>query len=506
MNKVLTVKELTEIISDVFLNDLNNNFIVKGEVFSVSNKGHIWFTLQDSEEKYTMSGVVWKSIVENKKIELEVGDIIIARGRIKLYGPQNRYNFCVYELNKKETIENQFKKKLKFYEEKGYFNKKNIVDKMNIKKIALITSLEGEAVNDFKKTLSNRFFFGKVYMKDVNVQGEKCASTIINAIDKFEKKVDIILITRGGGSFMDLNEFNNDDLIERIYKCKTPVYCAIGHERDYTICDYVCDLRSSTPTSLALEVSYDKNVLENKYRLCYENELKKYIEIERNIKRKLDIIKEEIYEYIMENKPNGFYFDNKYITKLKDFKKLCKEKFKIKLLDCEIEFKIENYNINKEYDSKYTYDKYLELYKEPNKIKGVNGSLNSYIEKFRNNKNFGEKNNFLICKKLLGILNKYYKSIEKIKNIEEEKYLILDYDKNNLDLEYLLDNLENYKKYLNFLNNIKINKIKIEKEEIKNINKIFNKYIKINETSGITKKLIKMYNILNNYKISYEKI
>lgn len=501
---ILSIKELTKIISDTFQDDLKNNFIVKGEVFSISNKGHIWFTLQDLDEKCTISAVIWKSIVEEKKIELEVGDIIIARGKIKLYEQQNRYNFCIYELNKKETIENQFKKKLKYYEEKGYFIKKNVLDKINIKNIALITSLEGEAINDFKKTLENRYFFGKIYLQDVNVQGEKCVDSIIKAINKYEEKVDIILITRGGGSFLDLNEFNNDILIERIFKCKTPVYCAIGHERDYTICDYVCDLRSSTPTSLALEISYDKNILLNKMRIQYENELKKYLEIEKNIKNKLDNIKNEVYEFIIKNKPNGFYFNDKYINTLSDFQKLCNEKFKIKLLDCEIEFKIENYNIQKKYDKKYTYDKYLILYKEPEKIKGLkNVSLNNYIEKFHNNKNFGDKNNYIICKKLLGTLYKYYKIIEKIKNINEKEIIITDYDSNNLDLEYLLNNLENYKKYLNFLNNYENNKIKLSEDDKKHINMIFKKYINYNDKEGINKKFLKLYDKLNNFKIDY---
>ena len=495
---MLSVKELSSMLSDVFSTEINNTFIVRGEVFSVSNKGHIWFTLKDESENYVVNSVIWKSTVEKKNIDLGVGDIIIAKGKIRLYEPQNRYNFCVFDLNKKETLENQFNKKLKYYEKKGYYVKNNVIDKQKIKKIGLITSLEGEAVNDFKKTLSRRAFFGKVYLRDVNVQGVNCANSVIDAIDNFENKVDVILITRGGGSFLDLNEFNNDNLVEKIFECKTPIYCAIGHERDYTICDYVCDLRSSTPTSLALDISYDKAILEGKYKLHYETELKKYIDLERNIKDNLDKVRNNIYEFIIKNKPNGFYFDDKYITKLSDFKKLCNEKFKIKLLDCEIEFKIKDYNVINEFDKKYTYDKYLEIYKNPKMIK-LDLNYNEYIEKFNKNQNFGEKNNFFIIKKLLGLIKRYFKNLENIKLNESKSNKKIKIKKTE-DIELQLNQIEKYKKYINFLKNyesIKINK-KIEK-----VNKKFNEFLKINQNKGITDNFLQLYNELNNYKIIY---
>lgn len=495
---MLSVKDLSEILSDVFSSELKRTFIVKGEVFSVSNKGHIWFTLKDERENFMINSVIWKSTVEKKQISIGVGDIIIAKGRIKLYEPQNRYNFCIFDLNKKETLENQYNKKLKFYKEKGYFIKNNVLDKTKIKKVALITSLEGEAVNDFKKTISNRAFFGKIYLKDVNVQGVNCANTIMDAIDFYENNVDIILITRGGGSFMDLNEFNNDLLIERIFKCKTPVYCAIGHERDYTLCDYVCDLRSSTPTSLALDISYDRIILQTKYKLHYETELKRYIELEKSINNNIENVRSRIYEFIIKNKPNGFYFDDKYITKLSDFKKLCKEKFKIKLLDCEIQFKIKDYSVLKEYDTKYTYDKYLELYKNPKMIK-LDINFNEYIEKFHKNQNFGEKNNYFIIKKLLGIIKKYSKSIDKIRNLDEKITNNVNLKKTR-DIELEIKQIEKYKKYLNYLKSYQFEEV----DNIKNIHKKFNDFLNINQKVGINDKFLKLFNELNSYKIIFE--
>lgn len=499
--KVLSVVELTDIISDTFNDNFIDSFIVKGEVFSISNKGHVWFTLKDQNENIIINAVIWKSIIEKEKIELFIGDIIIAYGKIKLYNIQNRYNFCIYKIKKKETLENKIKIKIKEYKEKGYFDKKNVIAKENIKKIGIITSMEGEAINDFKKTLENRLFFGKIIQKDVNVQGENCVKSIVKAINELEKNVDVILITRGGGSFLDLYEFNNDILIERIYECKTPIYCAIGHERDYTICDYVCDLRSSTPTSLALEISYDKNILINKYNLHYEYETKKYNKLEELIKNNLNNIKNEIYEYILKNKPNGFYFNNKYINKLDDFLLLCNENFKIKLLDCEINFKIEKYNIVEKYNKKYTYDKYIKLYEE-NKLKNINIKkyyLNEYYKKFKNNKEFGTKKNYIICKKLLIIIKNYLDEINNIKkNIEiNDNYDNENYNNDNID--EIITKLYNYKKYLNYLKIYKIKKIK----NLKNIREIFYKFINYNINKGINENFLDMYNKLNNYKIIY---
>jgi len=500
MDNIISVQQLTNMIKNVFKNNLNYNYKVQGEVFSVTDKGHIWFTLKDMNENCVINSVIWRGTKEKYNYELVVGDVIIVHGKFNFYAPQNRYNLCCFRIQKKETLENLLKKKIKKYKDLGYFKKNNILNKKNIKKIALITSLEGEAINDFKKTISNRLFFGDIYLSNVNVQGINCVSSIINSIDKFENNVDIILITRGGGSFLDLNEFNNEKLIERIYRCSTPVYCAIGHENDYTICDSVCDLKTSTPTSLALEISMEKNILDHKIKLHLDYENKKYEKLNNTINDQLEQLNNNIYEYILKNKPNGFYFNQNYITKLEDFQKICNENFKIKLLDCEIEFKLENYKVLEKYNKKYTWDKYIHLFKNKNKIKmKCDKNINEYIQKFNQNTDFGSKNNFIICKKFLKIIQNYQNQLNIIDNIKdfEENY-------NNItskNLEESFDNLIIYKKHLNFINKyIKIN----EEKKIKK--KLYKKFINFMNTpinKGITKKLINDFKVLQNYKIYY---
>lgn len=495
MNNIISVLDLTKIIKKCFKNNLDYNYKVQGEVFSVTDKGHIWFTLKDEKENCVISSVIWKGTKEKYNYQLEVGDVIIVDGRFNFYAPQNRYNLCCFRIQKKETLENLLKKKIKKYQNLGYFNKNNILDKKNIKKVALITSLEGEAINDFKKTISKRLFFGDIYLSNVNVQGVNCVSSIIQSIDQFENNVDIILITRGGGSFLDLNEFNNDELIERIYKCSTPVYCAIGHENDYTLCDSVCDLKTSTPTSLALEISMEKNILDHKIKLHLDYENKKYEKIINEKNNELEQLNNTIYEYILKNKPNGFYFNQNYITKLEDFQKICNEKFKIKLLDCEIEFKLENYKVLEKYNKKYTYDKYINLFQNKNKIKiNCDKNIDEYIKKFNDNIDFGSKNNFIICKKLLKIIQNNKKHLLIINNIKdcEENYI----SKN-------LKNLTIYKKHLNYIQkDIQKNLIKTSGIQKKLYKKFIN-FINIPISKGITEKIINDFKTLKNYKIYY---
>ena len=501
MNSIISVKELTNVIAKCFKNNLNYNYVVKGEVYSVTDKGHIWFTLKDLDDDCVINSVIWKGTKEKHNYELEVGDVILVNGKFNFYAPQNRYNLCCFQIQKKQTKENLLKKKIQKFKDLGYFNKKNILNKKNIKKIGLITSLEGEAINDFKKTISNRLFFGDIFLSNVNVQGVNCVSSIIKSIDNFEDNVDIILITRGGGSFLDLNGFNNEDLIERIYKCSIPVYCAIGHENDYTICDSVCDLKTSTPTSLALEISMERNILEHKVKLHFEQEKKNYENLNNMIYDQLDKLNNNIYEYILKNKPNGFHFNKKYITKLDDFKKICNENFNIKLLDCQIQFKLENFKVLEKYNKKYTYDKYIELFQNKNnlKINLKNNSLNEYISKFEENTEFGSKNNFIICKKLLKIIHNHQMELVKIGNITDiqENYNIGCSE--NLGDSY--NNLILYKKHLNFIHSDLQNNNILKKT--KNIHLKFTKFMNVSVSNGIKKKFINDYKILQNYKIYY---
>jgi exodeoxyribonuclease VII large subunit len=450
-DKILSIKDISCLISKFFNKVLNQNYNITGEVFSVSEKGHIWFTLKDIDLNYSINCVIWNSIKNKYDYELNVGDIIIANGKFNLYEPQNRYTFCCFQIKKKETIENLFKKKMKFFEKKNYFIKNNILNKYNIKKVGLITSFDGQAINDFKKTISNRLFFGDIFLANVNVQGKNCVKSIIEKIDLLENNVDIILITRGGGSFMDLNEFNNDLLIDRIFLCHTPIYCAIGHENDFTICDYVSDLRSSTPTSLALEISLDPNILSHKIKLHLDSDWKFYNKLYNSALDKLNDLHNDIYKFVLQNKPNGFYFNQNYITTLDEFKKICNEKFNIKLLDCEIEFKLENFNVLEKFDSKYTYDKYFSLFDNIKLFKSMNYNIQDYIDKFFSNHNFGTKNNFIICKKLLKIIHFHKNLLIQSHDHEQKIYqnFNISFDINNLSSFF--HNLILFKKHLNFL-------------------------------------------------------
>ena len=187
MNNVLSVQQATNIIKGKFEQHLNETFTIQGEVINLSDKGHCYFSLKDKEAKTVIRCILWKGTKEKYGYSLTTGDVIIARGKLSLYDVQNSYSLSIFKMIKEETQETEYKRKYEMFKKKGYFNKHNVIDNRKIKKIGLITSTQGQAINDFKKTLAGRFFTGEIYIHNVNVQGVRCAKDVIKAIKLFEK-------------------------------------------------------------------------------------------------------------------------------------------------------------------------------------------------------------------------------------------------------------------------------------------------------------------------------
>ncbi len=506
-NKALSVRSLTNIIKTKFDNHLGDYYTIQGEVQNLTNKHHFYFALKDLDDKVVIRCIIWyKTALINNYI-LKNGDIITVKGKLNVYEVQNSYSFSIFKMIKEETKETEFQKKYELLKNKGYFDKHNIVDKTKIRSMALITSLQGQALHDFKKTLSNRFFYGKIYQYNVNVQGVKCASDVMKAIKFFEKtkkfKVDLLLITRGGGSSLDMDEFNNMDLIETIYKCEIPCYCAIGHEKDYSLCDYVCDLRSSTPTSLALEISDDVSKIDNKIKMIYETQKNIFEKQKNTILFNNKELKTKIYQMLMENKPSGFYFNNKTIKSICEFKKLCNETFTIQLADGIIEFQITNHTIKEKFNQKYTYTKYMSMYeKEWKNPKSNNLDIADELENLYKLQ-FGTKEHFDVVSALLKEICSNIQNINHIDNLKEVN------DTHNTSINNLKTFVElgEYKKYLNHLNNLfEVNfvnyEIGIKYQNETNVLDLYNNY----EGDEITEDLLELYLRLINNKPKYYKI
>ena len=140
-------------------------------------------------------------------------------------------------------------------------------------RIAVVTSETGDALQDIRSTIQNRFPIAKIFLYPALVQGDDAKKSLIKALKKADsdKYCDVIIIARGGGSIEDLNCFNDEELARTIYDLTTPIVSGVGHENDYTICDFVADDRAPTPTGAAVKVTPDKNIIFNQLDVANNN-------------------------------------------------------------------------------------------------------------------------------------------------------------------------------------------------------------------------------------------
>ncbi len=257
---VMSVSQLNSYIKSIVENDRNLSAVsVQGEIsnFVYHRSGHLYFTLKDDDSQ--IKAVMFKSSAMRLKFLPENGMKVTVRGSVSVYQKDGVYN--IYALTMEPhgigslyLAYEQLKKKL---ENEGLFSfshKKQIPKYPEV--IGVITSPTGAAVRDIINVISRRFPLSKIYLYPSLVQGENAAKNLIAGIDYFEKShlADVIIIGRGGGSIEDLWAFNNEELARKIYSAHTPIISAVGHETDFTICDFVADLRAPTP-SAAAEIS-----------------------------------------------------------------------------------------------------------------------------------------------------------------------------------------------------------------------------------------------------------
>ena len=255
---VISVKQLNSYVKSLLECDEHLcSFYLKGEISNFKDhyqSGHLYFSLKDSDA--VIRAVMFRSSAAYLKFKPQDGMSVICRGRVSLYERDGSYQFYAEEMipdgvGDLTVAFNQIKEKL---EAKGYFDpeiKKPIPEFP--KRIAVITSDTGAAVQDILNITSRRYPLCEIIMCPVRVQGDSAVFELIDAIKRVDKLflVDTIIIGRGGGSIEDLWAFNSEELAEAIHECKTPVISAVGHETDFTICDFVSDLRAPTPSAAA---------------------------------------------------------------------------------------------------------------------------------------------------------------------------------------------------------------------------------------------------------------
>ncbi|HHY14224.1 MAG TPA: exodeoxyribonuclease VII large subunit [Thermoanaerobacterales bacterium] len=303
---VLSVNEVTKHIKQILVSDpILNKIHVKGEVsnYVKHTSGHMYFTLKDKKSRLTC--VMFSNRNRLLDFQIENGMKIIASGYISVYERGGAYQLYVNDIQPDGigTLHLAFEQLKEKLEKEGLFSDK-------VKKpipvfpqtIGLITSKKGAAIRDFLTVVKRRFPNINIILMPVLVQGPYASEQIANAINIFNEYVrtDVIVITRGGGSIEELWAFNEEIVARSIFKSEIPIITAIGHERDFTISDFVADFRAPTPSAAGELVVPVKREI--------------YLKI-KALKRRSEL---QVQKQITVNKNNLSYLSSKITTTMKD--------------------------------------------------------------------------------------------------------------------------------------------------------------------------------------------
>lgn len=286
--RVLSVSQINFYIKSIIENDGSLQFVlVTGEISNLTvhqRSGHIYLSLKDSNS--VISAVMFAGNARRLKFRLENGMKVICRGRISVYEPSGRYQLYIEDMQPDGVgaLTLAFEQLKSDLEKKGLFDPahKKPLPKFP-KTIGVITSPTGAAVQDITNIIRRRFPSADIVLAPVLVQGESAPEQLVRAVNKFSasKIADVVIIGRGGGSAEDLWAFNDEQLAYAVYNCETPIISGVGHETDFTVCDFVADVRASTPSAAAELAVPDRQEL-----MSYYFKQKQYISamLDRKIK------------------------------------------------------------------------------------------------------------------------------------------------------------------------------------------------------------------------------
>ena len=286
--RALSVSQINFYIKSIIENDGSLQFVlVTGEISNLTvhqRSGHIYLSLKDSNS--VISAVMFAGNARRLKFRLENGMKVICRGRISVYEPSGRYQLYIEDMQPDGVgaLTLAFEQLKKSLAQKGLFDNahKKPLPKFP-KTIGVITSPTGAAVQDITNIIRRRFPSADIVLAPVLVQGESAPEQLVRAVNKFSasKIADVVIIGRGGGSAEDLWAFNDEQLAYAVYNCETPIISGVGHETDFTVCDFVADVRASTPSAAAELAVPDRQEL-----MSYYFKQKQYISamLDRKIK------------------------------------------------------------------------------------------------------------------------------------------------------------------------------------------------------------------------------
>ena len=309
--RALDISEANSYIKRILTNDpILYNLRVKGEIsnFKVHSSGNVYLSLKD--EKSKLNCIIFKSNYD-KSLNLDNGVKIIATGYISVYERDGAYQLYINEVEIEGIgnlyIEfNKLKEKLK---NEGLFDSKykKQIPKMP-RSIGVVTSPTGAVIRDIINVTKRRFPKVDIKLYPVNVQGDKSAEDICSGIEFFNRmeNVDTIIVGRGGGSLEELWSFNEEIVAREIFKSKIPIISAVGHETDFTICDFVSDMRAPTPSAAAeiatpdlSEIYYKLDNIKNRMNRSLNNQV---ILDNEKLNNTFDKINNHMKNYIIRDK------------------------------------------------------------------------------------------------------------------------------------------------------------------------------------------------------------
>ncbi len=288
-DKYISIGQLTRYIKYKVDSDTNlQEVFIKGEIsnFKAHSRGHFYFTLKDEEAR--IGAIMFASNTKNIKFTPQDGMKVLVTGKISVYPASGNYQIYVSDMLE-DGVGNlfiafeQLKKKL---ESEGLFDqsKKKKIPKIPTR-VGVVTAPTGAAIRDITSTIKRRFPICEVVLFPALVQGEGAKESIAKQIKRADDyNLDVLIVGRGGGSIEDLWAFNEEIVARAIYDAKTPIISAVGHEVDFTIADFVSDLRAPTPTGAAEIAVPNKSDLEN-YISQLSIRLNKVMQNEISIKR-----------------------------------------------------------------------------------------------------------------------------------------------------------------------------------------------------------------------------
>ena len=269
-----SVSDLVSSIKEV-LEEQFQEVMVQGEVtnLSPSGAGHWYFTLSD--ENASLSCALFKGdAMRNPLIRnLKDGDKIVVVGPISVYSKRGSFQLLAKRIFPagEGQLKLQFERLKARLSQEGLFDleKKKAIPPFP-KRVVVITAEHGAALQDFLNVMKRRSLWFDILIVPAAVQGDAAPKSLLNALKKAQaiKDVEVIVLTRGGGSLEDLWAFNDENLVRAIYDCPIPVISAVGHQVDFSLCDYVADLRSETPTAAAETLSQPQTELKSRMIFC----------------------------------------------------------------------------------------------------------------------------------------------------------------------------------------------------------------------------------------------